>query len=90
MHVDYVKNGPLLRNLGNDEVIHVDYVKHGPVLRNLGDDEVIHVDYGRHGPVVRNFGDGGIIHVRETWSDREKLRGGQFNTRGFTRTIVRS
>ena len=74
-----------MRNPGNDEVIHVDHVKHGPVLKNLGDDEVIYVDYDRHGQVVRNFGDGGIIHVdvRETWSDREKLRGRGRSPRGL-------
>ena len=83
--MDYLKHGPVVKNIedaedadvmrnsGND----VDYIKHGPVLRNFGDAEVIRVDYDRHGQVVRNFGDGGIIHVdvRETWSDREKPRG---------------
>ena len=44
IHVNYVKYGPILKNLEDDEVIHVDYDRHGSVVRNFGDGGIIHVD----------------------------------------------
>ena len=38
------KHGPVVRNLGDDDIAHVDNEIHNPVVRNLEDVDVIHVD----------------------------------------------
>ena len=38
------KHGPIVKNLGDDDVVRVGYEKHGPLVKNFGDVNVIHVN----------------------------------------------
>ena len=38
------KHGPIVKNLGDDDVVRVGYEKHGPLVKKVGDVNVIHVN----------------------------------------------
>ena len=38
------KHGPIVKNLGDDDVVRVDYENHDLRVKNFGDVNVIHVD----------------------------------------------
>ena len=54
--MDYEIHGPVVSNLGCENVVHVDFENYCPVVRNLGDDYVFLMDSKKHSPVVRNLG----------------------------------
>ena len=52
------KHGPIVKNLGDDDVVRVDYEKHDPLVKNFRDVNGIHVDLqeplsGREKPLGR-------------------------------------
>ena len=85
----FLKHGPIVKNLGDDDVVRVDCEKRGPLLINVGDVNVIHVDLqepwsGREKSWRRRRNTRGLL---ETWFGREKPRRRRRKTRGFKKNM---